>query len=253
VTDNTLHASLHASSDHHKPTRLLSLFFANVDILDMASTSTQEFAALPAELRIKIWKHLLPGPRIVPVSYSRELQKYISDGPPPILNVCSESRSIFLSVYTKLIISPKHESAVFVDFELDTIFFDNLDCSPDGDLAFDLATSPHSDRILSCAIDVQLWEVLRVFKYDSLSEVKFMKNLKTLALVLPKDHERGTQHRRINEYGRNTVLVELDANSIRSEIHSVLFYVTSLRWDLEHIMEKEHWGNGPPNVQMWLL
>jgi hypothetical protein len=26
-----------------------------------------------------------------------------------------------------------------------------------------------------------------------------------------------------------------------------------LRWDLEHIMEKEHWGNGPPNVQMWLL
>jgi hypothetical protein len=88
-------------------------------------------------------------------------------------------------------LSPKYNSIVFVNFDIDTIFFDSLDCSPDGDLSLDIARSPHRDRILSCAIDSQVWEVLRVFKYDPLSEVTMMPNLRTIALVMQRDHDNG--------------------------------------------------------------
>src|SRR5436309_3339408 len=106
------------------------------------------FSSLPSELRIKIWRCAFPGPRVVPVRFQRSSNQYTSNSAPPsLLHVCSESRSLFLSAYTKLILSPKYDSAVFVNFKIDTIFFDNLDCSPDGDLSFDLARSPHSHRI----------------------------------------------------------------------------------------------------------
>ena len=143
------------------------------------------FVSLPSEIRIKIWRCSFPEPRVVPVRFHRSSGQYASNSAPPtLLHVNSESRSICLSTYTRLIISPKYESAVFVNFDIDTIFFDNLDCSPDGDLSLDLAKSPHRNKILSCAIDSQVWEVLRVFKYDSLSEVRMMPNLRTIALVI---------------------------------------------------------------------
>jgi hypothetical protein len=40
---------------------------------------------------------------------------------------------MFLSIYENLRLF--HESSIYVDFTRDTIFFDNLDCSPEGDLA----------------------------------------------------------------------------------------------------------------------
>jgi len=209
------------------------------------------FTKLPSELRIKIWKFCFPEPRVVSVRYNRTANQYTSNtAPPALLHASSESRSLFLSTYTKFILSPKYESAVFVDFSRDSIFFDNLDCSPEGDLSLDLAKSPHSHLILSCAIDSQVWDVLRVFKYDSLSEVKQMPNLRTIALVMPKDYERGT-HRRVNTNGRDNIFVEIDANPVGSEIRHVHWHVESLRWELKTALEK-HWTGDPPNVQMWL-
>jgi hypothetical protein len=210
------------------------------------------FGSLPSELRIKIWKHAFPKPRIVHVRYNRAVQQYTSKSrPPALLYVCVESRSLFLSTYTNLILSPRHESAVFIDFERDTLFFDHLDCSPDGDLSLDLARSPHSKRILRCAIDSQLWEVLRVFRYESLSEVKLMPNLKTIALVMSKDYERGTQHRITDPDGHGNIFMEVDSNIVGSEIRQVHWYVESIRWELKHGLEN-HW-NDPPHVQMWLI
>jgi hypothetical protein len=209
------------------------------------------FTKLPSELRIKIWTACFPEPRVVSVRYNRTARQYTSKtAPPALLHVCSESRTLFLSTYIKFILSPKYESAVFVDFARDSIFFDNLDCSPEGDLSLDLAKSPHSDRILSCAIDSQVWEVLRVFKYDSLSEVKLMPNLRTIALVMPKDYERGI-HRRVDTNGRENIFVEIDANPVGSEIRHVHWYVESLRWELKNALDK-HWTGDLPNVQMWL-
>src|SRR5437868_3062690 len=106
----------------------------------------ESFTNLPSELRIKIWKFGFPEPRVVPVRFNRASQQYTStSAPPALVHACSQSRSIFLETYTKLILSPRYTSTVFIDFAHDTIFFDNLDCSPDGDLSYDLALSPHAD------------------------------------------------------------------------------------------------------------
>ena len=224
--------------------------------MDTSPTFTK-FEKLPSELRIKIWKCILPGPRVVSVRFNRGAQQYTSSTAPPILlRTCPESRAVTLEAYTNLILSPTYASSVFVDFARDTIFFDSLDCSPKGDLSYDLAMSPHKDRILSCAIDVQLWEVLRVFRYESLSELQWMRNLKTIALIMPK--ENGLSGRRVGDDGRSAdgdgegrLVVGSDTNLFSAEIRHGYWYVECLRGELEK-GEPDHWGNGIPNVQMWL-
>ncbi|KAK2624772.1 hypothetical protein QTJ16_005965 [Diplocarpon rosae] len=217
------------------------------------------FSNLPSELRLKIWRHTFPEPRIVPVRFNRAVQKYTSNAPPPSpVHTCTESRHLFLKTYTNLILSPKYLSTVFVDFSRDTIYFDHLDCSPEGDLALDLAHSPHADLILSCAIDAHVWEVLRVFKYESLSEVTVMRNLRTLALVMKKecDNLRGLRRsERVDYEGAESMFVDMDPNTVGAEIRHVHFYVESLRWELKHKAELQGLDAASvlPNVQMWLL
>ena len=207
-----------------------------------------KFTILPFELRIKIWRHAFPGPRVIPVRYSQD--RYISDGPPQaLLRVCPESRNVFLSTYENLIISPGHKSSVFIDFQRDTVLFDDLSCSPQGDLALDLASSPHRDKILQCAIDAQLWEVLRVFRYDTVSEIKLLRNLRTFSLVLRQDHDRVLRRWRTNSNG---VLVDVDPDTVASEIQLVHWYTESLKGDLEQTVDLD-WLNGkPPSIQMWV-
>lgn len=210
------------------------------------------FTRLPYEIRLKIWEAALPAPRIVPVRYNRLCKQYTSDVPPPaLLHACTESRRVFLSVYENFRLSQKFDSSIFVDFARDTIFFDNLDCSPEGDLASDLAMSPQSQKVLYCAIDAQLWEVLRVFRYDNLSEVKLLRRLRTLALVLRQDYDRGLRQTRMTHDGREMVHVDV-VDTVGSEIQHVHFNVESIRAELEH--EKDpNWEGGPPNVQMWII
>lgn len=145
-----------------------------------------------------------------------------------------------------MILSPKYQSSVYVSFELDTIFFDSLECSPEGDLAYDLACSPHSDRILSCAIDLQLWEVLRVFRFDSLSEVRLLKNVQTIALVLQRGRE-SAEEVGLREPGSVTVASE------GTERRDSLFYAENLRMMLYTGLAKGHWGNGVPSVQLQFI
>lgn len=208
------------------------------------------FEKLPAELRVKIWKCMFPGPRVVSVRFNRGAKQYTSSTAPPILlRVCLESRTVALETYTNLILSPKYPSSVFLDFARDTVFFDSLDCSPAGDLSYDLATSPHNDRILSCAIDVQLWEVLRVFTYESLSELQWMRNLKTIALIMPKESGMNRRPAEGGEGGR--LVVGVDTNMFSAELRHSYWYVECLQRELER-GSAEHWKSGIPNVQMWL-
>lgn len=214
----------------------------------------ESFTRLPSELRIKIWKFTFPEPRIVPVRYNRATQQYISTMPAPaILHASGESRALFLETYTNLILSPKHGSAVFVDLAHDTIFFDHLDCSPEGDLSLDLAHSPHADRLLYVAIHVHVWEVLRMFKYEPLSEVNAMRNLRTLALVMSKDYDRGFLQRRVEYHGTESLIIESESNTVGSELRDVQFAVENLRWELQHKVKLQGGQGHIPNVQMWLL
>ncbi|KAG0650140.1 hypothetical protein D0Z07_2902 [Hyphodiscus hymeniophilus] len=215
-----------------------------------AARPSINFENLPSELRIKIWKYMLPGPRVVSVRFDRGAKEYTSSTAPPILlRTCPESRTVALEMYTNLVLSPKYTSSVFVDFDIDTIFFDSLDCSPQGDLSYDLATSPHKDRVLSCAIDVQLWEVLRVFRYESLSELQWMRNLKTVALIMPKD--TGMNRRTVEGGEGGRVVVGVDTSLFSDELRHAYYYVEGLQKELDE-GDKEHWRNGVPNVQMWL-
>lgn len=161
-----------------------------------------------------------------------------------MLNTCVESRQVFLAHYTRLILSPKYPSSVYVSFEVDTIFFDSLECSPEGDLAHDLACSPHSDRILRCAIDLQLWEVLRVFRFDSLSEVRLLKNVRTIALVLRRERESADELALPNEIN------VLRAAHEGGERRDSFFYAENLRMMLHTGVTKSHWRNGVPSVRL---
>jgi hypothetical protein len=215
-----------------------------------AFTEFKLFTSLPSELRINIWKQALPAPRIVPVRYSRAFRQYTSgSAPPSLLHVCQESREVFLKSYEKLLLSKKYESSIYIDFTHDTIFFDSLDCSPEGDLAYDLGTCIQSDRILSCAIDAQLWGVLRVFRSDALSEVRQMRNLRTIALVLPMDNNEAQAYKG-DRSGSSTVLFEMDSNLVPAEIRHEHWYVQNLRWELSHRLEE--WGHSIPSAELWL-
>jgi hypothetical protein len=111
--------------------------------------------------------------------------------------------------------------------------------------------SPHSDRILRCAIDVQVWEVLRVFRFDSLSEVRLMPNLQAIALVMPKESSGAGEERGEGEGedadGRG---LERERGALVREFSDSLWYVENLRQTLESGVRK-HWGDGMPSVQLW--
>lgn len=135
-----------------------------------------------------------------------------------------------------------------------------MDCSPAGDLALDLSQSLHRDSIERVAISVDLWEVLRVFKWDALSEVKCLAGLKILSLVLLRDGRGGESNGEWIDSGdgRETRVVQIRTDGERSaeaEIRHSLWYVECLRGELERtIREDGSWtGKGAcPNVQLWL-
>ncbi|RDW66675.1 hypothetical protein BP5796_09424 [Coleophoma crateriformis] len=221
--------------------------------------SFTSFLHLPLELRTKIWRYSLPEPRVVPVQYNRRFEQYTSNTPQPaLLHTSREARRVFLEKYDRLVLSPKYPSTVYVNFETDTIYFHDLDCSPDGDLALDLASSPHADRILNIAIDSELWEILRAFKLESLSELGLLRNLKTIALVEPRSLDvKGPPMDWMPEQGWEDVdgVVRLSrttpARTGGLELGHLGFLFMLLRNELEARKEFE-WGNGKPDVSMWL-
>lgn len=197
------------------------------------------FPTLPSELRLKIWHRALPGPSVLPIRFSQSRSCYTTPVKASSLRTTtSESRGVFLSIYTNLILSPSFPSSVYIDFEHDTLFFDNLDCSPRGDLALDLTRSPYREKIRQVAICIQLWEVLRVFRQGGLSEVSVLRGLKMLALVLVL---RG-------EGARGGLLREL----INDEVMNVNLYATDLRRELAR-EDASSWASGKvPQVSVWI-
>ena len=73
--------------------------------------SFTSFPNLPAELRLKIWKAALPGPRTVRINLSltKPLIPPSSYGrkPPTLLSVCVEARGVGLGFYRSCFTSPK--------------------------------------------------------------------------------------------------------------------------------------------------
>jgi hypothetical protein len=63
----------------------------------MALTEFHPFPRLPSELRLKIWKLNMPGPRVVELRYSKKIYHAISPtSTPALLHVCREVRFLYL-------------------------------------------------------------------------------------------------------------------------------------------------------------
>lgn len=196
----------------------------------------------------------------MPIRINRSSKQYITTSPPHfLLHTTSESRALYLDYYTNLKLSQNYGSTIYIDLSIDTIFFDTLDCSPAGDLALDLAHSTSRNKIQRVAISVDLWEVLRVFRWDALSEVKCLASLKTLSLVLLRDQRRQDASGEWVDAGDGgeTRVVRIHADregSVEAEIRHSLWYVECLRGELERsVREEGSWcADSTPNVQLWL-
>jgi hypothetical protein len=93
------------------------------------------FPNLPLELRLKIWRHALPEPRIVKTPRDRENKVIgnmsgepstgqVSVRKPPIhlLQVCRESRQETLMIYRPMLSAQWNDRQVYVDYNIDTCY-----------------------------------------------------------------------------------------------------------------------------------
>src|SRR3569833_2867406 len=106
------------------------------------------FGSLPAELRAEIWRHASSG-RLLHLKFMHK-RKFLTLAPrkgipfiPTLLHTCQESRQLSLKSYRILVLHPRVESRVLVNFEIDTIFFsDRLHRRKSDEKPWDESDSP---------------------------------------------------------------------------------------------------------------
>jgi hypothetical protein len=82
--------------------------------------SFTRFTDLPIELRLKIWRHTLPGPRNLYMKYGKARGKFFCPYPPPIcLHICTESRAEALKYYERAFGENPNLSETYFDFSQD--------------------------------------------------------------------------------------------------------------------------------------
>jgi len=80
------------------------------------------FPLLPTELRLKVWKFTLPGPRILELRYDKKHAEFISVARlPRALFICKESREETLKHYDFSFGIDEGSSKVLVDFSVDIL------------------------------------------------------------------------------------------------------------------------------------
>lgn len=89
------------------------------------------FPKLPVELRLQIWKHTLPGPRVIDVNvdyvspfHPKNHEKdfiQLNCSPPVVLHICQESREVALNMYTLRLNTTSAPSPAPLDPETDNI------------------------------------------------------------------------------------------------------------------------------------
>jgi hypothetical protein len=147
------------------------------------------FPKLPIELRLKIWKEALPGPRILPVEcrfnfvQGIEQKHFIVTTPPPVaFHVSRESRQEALKKYTSRLDTTSNTSNFWIGPVNDTIYM----AWPKGDYIIAWVSDwfqADVDKILSLiqhfAIDSQLFVV-----GEARNIAIYFAELKTLTWVL---------------------------------------------------------------------
>lgn len=130
----------------------------------MSSTFTL-FPNLPTELQIKIWRHALPGPRIIQLHYLNGTFSFHGARPPTVLHACRTSREVALSVFEPAFTRDGQRAPIYIDLAHDTLYLAaqlamckrTADSFPDfKKIARSLAVEVSSEKDLEKAV-VDIW------------------------------------------------------------------------------------------------
>jgi 2EXR family len=170
---------------------------ASTEILEPMEFRFSSFPMLPAELRLKIWKLALPGPRIVEVCYdgSRDSRHEgfirINTPPPAILHASWESRKVALEKYW-LRLGNEEIKYCFAQIDPieDTIFIPfNSMMNLQQNLINGTAWSKEAkENVRLLAVDARSWRRLR-----GTEGFVYFENLVKFTLVVHQSS--GTQHK----------------------------------------------------------
>jgi hypothetical protein len=80
------------------------------------------FSDLPTELQIKIWRHALPGPRIIQLHYLNGTFSFHGACPPPLLHTCRISREVALSIFEPAFTRDGQRVPIYIDLAHDTLY-----------------------------------------------------------------------------------------------------------------------------------
>lgn len=85
------------------------------------------FPELPSEMRLKIWRHIFPGPRIVGIQPSFTHSRFTGwksmDWPPLVLQITHESREEALKYYRLSFATASEPATIYFNFRTDTLRF----------------------------------------------------------------------------------------------------------------------------------
>jgi hypothetical protein len=116
---------------------------------DLTTFPIQKF---PVEIQIKIWKYAASDlrPRVVELSYQRRKHNFTSPTlAPPLLHICSASRVAALQRYQPLKFGT-YFTGTYMDWENDTIFFNDGFNHPEGEFYGKLETVDASALYFNC-------------------------------------------------------------------------------------------------------
>jgi len=180
-------------------------------------TAFEIFSSLPTEIRLKIWNHAAPGPRVVKVSYSSCLQRYISDCPPPIiLHINQESRSEAMLKYHRLSLGIQDNPEIYVDLSIDTVYVSGLAHLRDYYLQpfmYELANSSDRHTIRKLAVDQRAWNDL--CENGWIAKLCGMRSLVEVVMVIEfgRDFEGDIAFLQVPEWRTDLLFLERNAQS----------------------------------------
>ena len=112
--------------------------------LNLVPSKFTFFPKLPSELRVMVWRHSMPGARIVELFWNEDTGICTSTCPPPItLSISREARSVALAYYKLCFQMGDAQPRIYFDMDIDELY-----------LGIGNTTSSDDERLpLDCLID----------------------------------------------------------------------------------------------------
>lgn len=225
-----------------------------------SATAFTLFPELPIEIRLKIWRHALPGSRVIGTCLERRYsisdtwhlqQKYMSirhrsllscKTPVPLF-VCQESRNEALRFYQLRHVLGFTQKPVYIDFSRDIIYLEDLqEDSPSARITVhnlaNLLEDGNRSAIQFLAMDSDFYSLLYERCRNDLQALQEFTNLKEFILV---KHFRGCKDN-WTENNPQMTLVEADDPQTRAEYATFRTHVLAI---IEEIMQNDHTWERP--------